>query len=78
MCIRFNERSRVIQLILLFIPLINWIVEISVRWAIFFKCKDVSHFIFALLVTIFGIIPIFGWIDIIWCLLFRHMFYAVA
>jgi len=78
MCVRFNERSRIIQILLLFIPLVNWIVEISVRWKVFLKCHDISHFIFALLVTLFGIIPIFGWIDIIWCLLFNHMFYAIA
>jgi len=78
MCLKFNEKPRIIQIILLFIPLVNWIVEISVRWKVFFKCRDFSHFIFALLVTILGIIPIFGWIDIIWCLLFKHMFYAVA
>ena len=29
----FEKQSRLVQLILLFIPFVNWIVEIGVRWS---------------------------------------------
>ena len=75
---KFNNLPRVLQFLLLLIPAIQWIVEIIVRWSVFRYEKDFAHLLFALLVTIFGVIPIFGWIDMIWCLLFHHMFLAVS
>lgn len=33
----FNKQSRLVQLILLLIPGVNWITEIVVRWSTFFK-----------------------------------------
>lgn len=29
----FNKQSRIVQLILLLIPVVNWIVELVVRWS---------------------------------------------
>jgi len=75
---KFNNYSRFVQVILLLIPIVNWITEILVRWSAWKEYKDISHFVFALLITILGIIPIVGWIDIIWCFLFKHMFYAAV
>lgn len=68
----FESQPRVVQIILLFIPFVNWVVEILVRWSHAFKTGSVLKYVIAILVSIFGII--FGWLDVIWCLLFKHLF----
>ncbi len=72
----FNRQSRLIQIILLLIPFVNWIVEILVRWSAFLKTKSIITLIVAILCTFFGLA--FGWIDLIWCLLFKHLIFAKA
>lgn len=72
----FNSQSRLVQIILLLIPFVNWIVELIVRWSTFAAVKKhkVLHLVVAILVTAFGLI--FGWVDLIWCLLFKHLLFA--
>ncbi len=70
----FNSQSRLIQIILLLIPVVNWVVEILVRWSKFFKEKGLISLIIAIVVTFFGLFV--GWLDLIWCLLFKHLFLA--
>ncbi len=72
----FNRQSRLIQIILLLIPGVNWIVEILVRWSAFLKTKSLITLVVAILVTFFGLA--FGWLDLIWCLLFKHLIFANA
>ena len=67
----FNKQSRLVQIILLLIPVVNWLTEIIVRWSTFGKKGGPLRLIICLIVTIFGM-P-FGWIDLIWCLLFKHL-----
>ena len=71
---RFNSCSRLVQLILLLIPFVNWIVEIGVRWSNFLEKKGLISLILAIVVTFFGLV--FGWVDLIWCLLFKHLILA--
>lgn len=70
----FNKQSRLVQIILLLIPFVNWIVEIFVRVTAVIEKPDLKH----ILGLIFGVcIPVIsGWIDVIFCLLFKHMFLA--
>lgn len=70
----FNSQSRIIQLILLLIPGVNWITEICVRWSKALKTKSILHILIAVLVTFFGVV--FGWVDLIWVLLFNHLILA--
>ena len=70
----FNGQSRLVQILLLLPPGINWIVEILVRWSAFFTTKSIPTLFVAVLVTFFGLAV--GWIDLIWCLLFRHLIFA--
>ena len=70
----FNSQSRLIQIILLLIPFVNWVTEILVRWSSAIQTKKTLNIVAAILVTFFGII--IGWLDIIWCLLFKHMILA--
>ena len=72
----FNRQSRLVQIILLLIPVVNWVIEIVVRWSAFFKTKSIVTLLVAILVTFFGLA--FGWIDLIWCLLFKHLIFANA
>lgn len=72
----FNKQSRLVQILLLLIPVVNWVVEILVRWSAFFKTKSLVTFIVAFLVTFLGLV--FGWIDLLWCLLFKHLIFAKA
>ena len=68
----FNKQSRLVQIILLLIPGVNWIVEICVRWSTWFKKHGLIRLIISILTIPFGII--FGWLDLIWVLLFKKLF----
>ena len=69
----FNRQSRLIQLLLLIIPGVNWVVEMIVRWSTFAKRGGLFRLIVCILVTIpLGIA--FGWIDFVWVLLFKKLF----
>jgi len=72
----FNKQSRLVQIILLLIPFVNWIVEILVRWSAFLKTKNIITLITAIVVTFAGVF--IGWLDCIWCLLFKHLIFAKA
>ena len=69
----FNKLPRLVQIILLLIPGVNWIVEIVVRWGTFIKQGGTVRLLICLLVTIFGIVV--GWLDAIWCLLFEKLLF---
>lgn len=72
----FYKQNFLIQLILLLIPGVNWVVELGVRWSAYFKTKSLLTLIFAILTIPAGIV--FGWLDLIWLLLFRHLIFAKA
>ena len=69
----FNKQSRLAQLLLLLIPLVNWMTEIVVRWTTYFKKGGLVRLIICVLVTIPSGIA-FGWIDFVWVLLFKKLF----
>ena len=72
----FNKQSRLVQLLLLLIPGVNWVVEIGVRWSAYFKTKSLLTLIFAIITIPAGLV--FGWVDLVWLLLFRHLLFAKA
>lgn len=72
----FNKLPRLVQIILLLIPGVNWVTEIVVRWSAFLTTKSLFTLIFAIVVTIAGLV--FGWVDLIWVLLFKHLIFAKA
>ena len=69
----FNKQSRLVQVLLLLIPVVNWITEIVVRWSTFFKKGGIIRLIVCIVVTFLGIIV--GWIDLIWVLITKHLFF---
>lgn len=69
----FKQQSRLLQIILLLIPIVNWVVEICVRWEDWSKHKGLIKLIFALIAT-FGLGNFLGWLDLIWVLLTGNLF----
>ena len=68
----FEGLPKLVQIILLLIPGVNWVTEVLVRWSHALRKKDLIKYVIAIVVTIpSGII--IGWLDAIWCLLFGHM-----
>lgn len=67
----FNRQSRLVQIILLLIPGVNWLTEIFVRWSTFLKRGGLIRLVVSIIVTIGGLV--FGWIDLIWVLLFKKL-----
>ena len=65
---KFNKLNRLVQILLLLIPVVNWITEIVVRWSTWSKKKGTLRLIICLLVTLPTGVA-FGWIDLI-CVLF--------
>ena len=59
----FHKQNKLVQVLLLIIPVINWIMEILVRWSSFLKRGGALRLIISLVVTVFGVF--FGWIDAI-------------
>lgn len=70
----FNSLPRLIQFILLLIPFVNWVVEIWVRLSAFLHKGSLLNLIIFIVVFLFGIV--WGWVDLIWVLLFRHLIFA--
>ena len=68
----FNKQSRLVQLLLLAIPGLNWVTEIVVRWSTWLKKGGLLRLLICILVTIPGGI-VFGWVDLVWVLLFKKL-----
>ena len=67
----FNKQSKLVKIILLLIPFVNWITELVTRWDFYSKKKTTASLIIALIVTFLGL-PI-GFIDCIAILLTDKM-----
>jgi hypothetical protein len=69
----FNKQSRLVQILLLLIPFVNWVTELVVRWSTWQKKGGLLRLIICIVVTIpSGVIV--GWLDLIWVLLFKKLF----
>ena len=71
----FNSQGKLVQLLLLLIPFVNYIVELLIRWEKALKTKDLIDIILAV-ISIFGVGFVLGWIDFFCVLLFGHLFLA--
>lgn len=75
---KFFSLPRIVQIILLIIPFVGWIVELIVRWSAVFEKFTILNLIAALLYTFLGWGIILQIVDIIWILLFKHLFLTKA
>ena len=52
----------------------HWVIEVLVRWNHAARKKSFFKYLLAIIVTVFGLV--FGWVDVIWCLLFKHLIFC--
>ena len=74
---KFEELPLLIKVIILLIPVVNWVVEILVRVSSVLKNKDALN----MLGLILAILPtgvVIGWLDIIWIIFFGRYFLQKA
>lgn len=64
---KFHSLNKLLQVILLLLPFVNWITEIVVRWSAFLKKGGFVRLLVSLIVTFLGIV--IGWLDAIWVLI---------
>ena len=69
---KFMGLDRIIRIIVLVIPFVNWICELALRWSIFLEKKDVVSLVIAI-VTTFGGGFIIGWLDFIWMIVYDKL-----
>ena len=50
----FHEQNKVLQIVLLILPLVGWIVDLLVRWSAFLRKNSTVNLVMALVITIFG------------------------
>ena len=67
----FHKQNKLVQILLLLLPVINWFTEILVRWSAFLKKGGALRLIISLIVTIGGLF--IGWLDAIWTLIFNKL-----
>lgn len=75
---KFFGLPKLVQIILLILPLVGWIVELIVRWSAVVEKFTVLNLVAALLYTFVGWGLILEIVDIIWILLFDHLFLTKA
>ena len=67
----FNKQSRLVQILLLLIPVVNWITEIVVRVSGVIQKPSLGNILGLIIVIVIPVIP--GWIDLVWVLIFNHL-----
>ena len=73
---KFQKLSRLAQIILLLIPGVNWVTEIVVRVSAVLEKTSLRNIIGVVLGVCVGFV--FGWVDLIWVLLFKHLIFCKA
>ena len=58
----FHSRYRIVQVLLLILPIVNWFMEMILRWSRYLKEGGFVKFLFAVLVTIVPLGIVIGWI----------------
>ena len=62
----FHSQSKIVQIILLIIPVVGWVCELVVRWSAVIRNAKVLNIVIALVVTFTGWLPFIHWVDAIW------------
>ena len=63
----FHKRNKLLQILLLLLPVVNWFTEVLVRWSAWLKKGGFLRFVICILVTVFGLV--IGWLDALWVLI---------
>lgn len=70
----WNKTNRLVKLILLIIPVVNWWVVLFVRFAAFLNHPSLLRLIVLIAYLLLG--WAWGFIDFVWVLLFNHLTFA--
>ncbi len=70
----FKSLPRIVQILLLLFPAINWIVEIIIRVCQTVKKPTGMHIVMLILSVVCG--TILGWVDLVWLLINNHLVVA--
>ncbi len=70
----FNSQSRLVQILLLLIPGVNWVTEVIVRVTGAIQKPTLTNILGLVLGVLFGFV--FGWVDLVWVLLFKHLIFC--
>ena len=75
---KFFQLPRLAQIILLILPFVGWIVELVIRWSAVLEKFTLLNLVAALLYTFFGWGFILQILDIVWIILYKHLFLTEA
>ncbi len=67
----FNKQSRLIQILLLLIPFVNLVTEVVVRVTAIAEKPTLGNILGIVLALVTG--GLWGWVDLIWVILFNHL-----
>ena len=70
----FHKQSKIIQIVLLILPLIGWIVDLLVRWSAFLRKNTTVNLVMALVITLLGEFWILTILDAVWIALNNKLF----
>ena len=73
---KFQQLPRLVQFLLLLIPGVNWVTEIIVRISAVIETPSLRNIIGLIIAIFVGFV--FGWVDLIWVLLFKHLILCKA
>jgi len=73
---KFQKLPRLVQFLLLLIPFVNWVTEIVIRVSAVFEKTDLRNVLGLIIAIIAGFV--FGWVDLVWVLLFKHLILCKA
>ena len=72
----FNQQTKLVQAILLLVPVVNWVVEILIRLSVMLRTKQTIH---AIALAVFAFVG-WGWflgaLDFVYCMVKGHLFLA--
>lgn len=72
----FYSQSRILQIILLLIPGVNWVMEVLIRLSVMLRTKSVVHIVVFIVFLLVGWGWFLGLIDLIYWLVVGHLILA--
>ncbi len=72
----FNKQNRLLQVILLILPLVGWICEVLIRLSVMLRTKSLVHIVVFLVFLLIGWGWFLGLIDLIYLCIKGHLILA--
>lgn len=72
----FNQQTKLVQAILLLLPIVGWVTELLVRLSVMLRTKSTLHIVVFIVFVVVG----WGWVlaiaDLVYLLVTGHLFLA--